>query len=475
MITARLHPSDAEHAIEREALTIAVMNGPAVLTRHGLKRLHFSSGNAPLFHLVDVAARETDSGIPEIVRIWELASNEADSGIPQSELAATMAALTVGTGNPTNVTWYVHEIMAGHRRREDLRLTDLRQRILHGEVEGDLGEITRKQADLARADAVGQIPITIDSIRGCMLTGDQLTALSVPQRPRLLDEWLCRGDLGFIFAPRGVGKTWISMALPHAISAGLPLGKWQAGEEKASVLYLDGEMPLELSKSRHTWLKHDGGDVAYLHHDMLFEKIGRTLNIADPEHQQAITTLLIETGRNLLVLDNLSCLASGVDENKGLAYEPIAAWLLDLRRRKITVVMVHHAGREGFMRGHSKREDAASWIIELRDAKDEGQEGARFISHFAKPSRNTGHTIPDLLWHFTTDEAAARTEILCEPAEESEYETMLRHIKDGVDTVSDLAEQMGKGKGTISKWVKRGMDSGKIKRTTDKRILYGMG
>jgi hypothetical protein len=158
-----------------------------------LKRLHFSSGNAPLFHLVDVAARETDSGIPEIVRILELASNEADSGIPQSELAATMAALTDGTGNPTNATWYVREIMAGHRRREDLRLTDLRQRILHGEVEGDLREITRKQADLARADAVGQIPITIDSIRGCMLTGDQLTALSVPQRPRLLDEWLCRG------------------------------------------------------------------------------------------------------------------------------------------------------------------------------------------------------------------------------------------------------------------------------------------
>ena len=142
--------------------------------------------------------------------------------------------------------------------------------------------------------------------------------------------------------------------------------------------------------------------------------------------------------------------------------------MLELRRRKITVIMVHHAGREGFMRGHSNREDAASWIIELRDAKDEGQDGARFISHFAKPSRNTGETIPDLLWHFTTDADAARTDIHCERAEESEYEAMLRHIADGVDSNNDLAEMMGKPKGTISKWVTRGVNDGKLKRTSNK-------
>jgi len=224
-------------------------------------------------------------------------------------------------------------------------------------------------------------------------------------------------------------------------------------------------MPLELSKARHTWLNRPGGNVAYLHHDVLFEKLSRTLNIAEPPHQEAITGLMLKEERNFLVLDNLSCLASGVDENKGLAYEPIAAWLLELRRRKITVIMVHHAGREGFMRGHSKREDAASWILELRDAKDEGQPGARFVSHFAKPSRNTGQHLPDLLWHFTTDEAQGRTEIHCEPAEESEYDAMLRHIADGVETVTDLAELMGKGKGTISKWVKRAESANRLKRS----------
>jgi hypothetical protein len=116
------------------------------------------------------------------------------------------------------------------------------------------------------------------------------------------------------------------------------------------------------------------------------------------------------------------------------------------------------------MRGHSKREDAASWIMQLRDAKDEGHDGARFTSHFAKPSRNTGQHMPDLLWHFTTDPVRNRTDIHCEPAEESEYDAMLRHIADGVESVTDLADIMGKGKGTISKWVNRGVDSGRLKK-----------
>ena len=311
----------------------------------------------------------------------------------------------------------------------------------------------------------GMPPITTAALADCVLTGDQLTALTVHKRPRLLDDWLCQGDLGFIFAPRGVGKTWISMALPHAVSAGRSLGEWSQGDENASVLYLDGEMPLELSKARHTWLKQEGGDVAYLHHDILFDRLGRTLNIGEMEHQEAITALLMQTGRNFLVLDNLSCLASGVDENKGMAYEPIAAWLLELRRRKITVIMVHHAGRGGFMRGHSKREDAASWIIELQDAKEDGEEGAKFITRFAKPSRNTGKYIPDLLWHFTTDEAEGRTAITCEAAEEGEFDLMVRHIADGVETVTDLADLMEKPKGTISKWVKKGCTSGRLKKS----------
>lgn len=296
----------------------------------------------------------------------------------------------------------------------------------------------------------------------CLVTASQLDQMSIPKRTALLDRWLCSSDLGYIFAPRGVGKTWLAMAIPAAISRGLPLGEWKAGEKACSVLYVDGEMPLELTQYRSRSLAMgDDGSVTYLHHERIFDALGGSLNIALLEHRVALTALIVEKGFGCLILDNLSALASGVDENKGDAYEPIGHWLLELRRRKITVIVIHHAGRNGFMRGHSKREDACSWILELQDAKSEGEAGAKFVSHFAKPSRNTGEAMPDYEWHFTTSPEGQVT-ITCALAQSSEYERFIQHVLDGVEQQKDIADMMGKPKGTICKWTKKALAEGRI-------------
>lgn len=297
----------------------------------------------------------------------------------------------------------------------------------------------------------------------CLLTAKELETMNLPPRLYFMADWLCEGDLGFIFAPRGVGKTWLGMSLPAAISKGKSLGLWKAGEMPVRVLYVDGEMPLELSRKRSRGLEIGEGDVTFLHHEQLFEREGACLNIGLQAHREAITHLLVEQGFRLLVLDNLSSLASGIAENKGEDYEPIAHWLLELRRRKITVIVIHHAGRNGLMRGHSKREDACSWIIELRNAKTDEEPGAKFVSHFAKCSRNTGDPLPDLLWHFTTDDNG-KVSIHCETAVVSEFESLIAHVLEGVEMQAELAELMGKPKGTVSKWVKKAVAEGRIKR-----------
>jgi hypothetical protein len=338
----------------------------------------------------------------------------------------------------------------------------------------------------------------------CVITAAQLKVLKIPRRPALLDRWLCEGDLGYIFAPRGVGKTWMAMALPGAISRRCALGLWTAGvpapasasaasyaaptadDTTASsssppclevgtgmelepvleadfvpVLYVDGEMALELTQYRSEGLQLDLGHVCYLHHEHLFQLQDSSLNIGELADREAITKLLLEDGYKVLILDNLSSLASGVDENKGSDYEPISHWLLELRRRRITVIVIHHAGRNGFMRGHSKREDACSWILELRDARQEDEPGAKFVSHFTKPSRNTGDSLPDLLWHFTSD-AAGHTQIHCETAQTTDYEQFIQHVVEGVTSQHDIAEMMNKNKGTISKWARRALEERRI-------------
>ncbi len=150
-MSVRPNPADEVHQMERHALTIAVMHGPAVLTTHGLRRKHFSAANERLFHLVAVAAAETETGIPETIRIHALASHEADSGIPASELSMTLAALMEGTGDASNAAWYARGIIAGWKRRESIRLSTRLQKIHQGEEEGDPAEITARLTELSRA------------------------------------------------------------------------------------------------------------------------------------------------------------------------------------------------------------------------------------------------------------------------------------------------------------------------------------
>ena len=61
---------------------------------------------------------------------------------------------------------------------------------------------------------------------------------------------------------------------------------------------------------------------------------------------------------------------------------------------KVTVIIVHHAGRSGLMRGTSKREDSAAWIIKVEQIGGQDdladQEDARFSNALAYyPSQNS--------------------------------------------------------------------------------------
>src|SRR5215831_10603286 len=73
----------------------------------------------------------------------------------------------------------------------------------------------------------------------------------------------------------------------------------------------------------------------------------------------------------------------------------------------------HPAERRGEMRGTSKREDNVFWIIALDDTKKnaEDKRGARFISRFTKPRRNTQEEVPAYEWHFVTEDATGEVSI----------------------------------------------------------------
>lgn len=106
-------------------------------------------------------------------------------------------------------------------------------------------------------------------------------------------------------------------------------------------------------------------------------------DISSTEGQAVIEPHLAET--EFVVIDNLSTLCRSGRENESGSWGPVQGWLLDLRRRGITVLVVHHSGKNGGQRGTSRREDVLDLVLNLRRPQDySSEDGAKFEVHVEK-------------------------------------------------------------------------------------------
>ena len=224
-------------------------------------------------------------------------------------------------------------------------------------------------------------------------------------------------------------------------------------------------MPADLMRDRDRGLKRGEGDIEFLNHEILFERTGKVLNITNREAQSAIMERCIRDDIKVVILDNLSTLASGMKENDAYEWEQVNNWLLQFRRHKIAVIIVHHAGRNGEARGTSKREDATFWVIALDDAKKhtDDKRGARFITRFTKPSRNTQEEIPAYEWHVTTDIVTRQVNVTHKLAQT--LDVLRRYIEDGITDCTQLAEEMKISRGQVSKLAKKAIEAGWLKKS----------
>jgi putative DNA primase/helicase len=208
-------------------------------------------------------------------------------------------------------------------------------------------------------------------------------ALDVPPREMLLAPILPERSLGMLYAPRGIGKSWLGLSMALTVASGGSLLRWNAPRPRR-VLYVDGEMPLPDLQARLD-LIIAGAGIEIENWGMKILAADDTehgINLASTEGQRALEENL--DGVDLLVLDNLSTLTTG-SEGASDAWLPTQNWLLRLRRRGVAVLLVHHAGVNGRQRGTSRREDALDTVIALRRPNNYSPEqGARFEVHLEK-------------------------------------------------------------------------------------------
>lgn len=294
-----------------------------------------------------------------------------------------------------------------------------------------------------------------------LLSAADLCTMEIPPRKKVLGDFFCEGDLGFIYAPRGLGKTWLTNGLARAITTGGSIGEWNVSHSRR-VLIVDGEMNLAATQERLRLLDSNSPHLHLLHHEVLFNKTeGKvSLNLADASQQKDLSALVRQLRVEVLFLDNLSCLFRGVAENEADAWEAVLPWLLDLRRAGVAVVVIAHAGRNGLMRGTSRREDSAHWVLSLENARDDAGDfgGTRFIARFTKNRNSVASASPPMLWEFVSSPEG----MLVKSCSQTDLSVMLELIQNGLDSATDLARELDKTKGTISKWAKRLQSEGKI-------------
>ncbi len=303
-----------------------------------------------------------------------------------------------------------------------------------------LGEEERSSLDLSKA----------------LVNYPELLTLNLPERPAYLP-WLMEGGNVMVFGPRGVGKTFFQLSLTGALAGGVQLWSWPV-KHPVGVLYVDGEMRIKELRDRLTALM-DTPPKAPLHFltsELVYQRCGGKDLILTSEamRQEVVKILDAHPEIKVLILDNISCLFSGINEDSKQDWEPINAWLIRLRHRGLATVLVHHSGKGGQQRGTSGREDSLDTVIQLsKPAGADAREGCHFQLTFTKCRSVTGDDVAPLDVQLQTVNGSLQW--IWQPVEVSTREKVLKLCLEGVESPTDIAEEIGSTKGNVSKIIKR--------------------
>jgi hypothetical protein len=300
----------------------------------------------------------------------------------------------------------------------------------------------------------------------------EIADLEIPERELVIDPWLKERQLGLVFAKRGVGKTYFCLSVACAVATGTDLFGWEIPKARR-VLYIDGEMDLADLRLRIAGIlagrnaQLEEGKLSILSRDRMM-MLGKRLNYLTESTVREAVLNAIPEGTELVVLDNLSCLVGG-EENDSQAWDAVQDFILALRFRGIAVVMVHHAAKGGQQRGTSRREDVLDFSIKLESPHDteEDDPGGRFKVVWSKRRGFSGKDAPSfearldvqedgtVVWTQAEADATQTDRVI-----EGYWELFNENSK--APTVRQLAEYLELTKSYVHRLVKRAKEEGRI-------------
>ncbi|MFZ2315826.1 MAG: AAA family ATPase [Gammaproteobacteria bacterium] len=286
-------------------------------------------------------------------------------------------------------------------------------------------------------------------------------AMQFPPRELILHPWLPTSGLCMVHAFRGIGKTHLALAIAYAVATGGTFLGWQS-TKKRGVLYIDGEMPASVLQERLLGIvAMNGGDT-----------IPDNIKIITPDLQngcmpdlstedgQALINERITDEIDLIIIDNLSCLARSIRENESDDWNRMQSWVLSLRAKRKSVLLIHHSGKGGTQRGASKKEDVLDTVIMLERPKDyDSSEGARFIVRFEKARGFFGEDAQPFEARLIDE--SGRQAWVAQSLDDSTYIKVVSLSNEGMSQ-AEIAIELNIHKSGVSRYARRGKEEGLI-------------
>jgi putative DNA primase/helicase len=218
--------------------------------------------------------------------------------------------------------------------------------------------------------------------------------LELPPREFILEPILRQKDIAMLYSWRGVGKTYLALSMAYAIASGTKFLRWTAPRPRR-VVYIDGEMPASTMQERLSHIRAASESEPPPGYFRIITPDTQEVpipNLLSRESQELVDAMVLGNA-DVVVFDSISTLFRGGRENEAESWLPAQEWALQLRRRGLSVIFLHHEGKGGAQRGTSRREDVLDTVIHLvRPSDYHAVEGARFELHFEKARATFGNS-----------------------------------------------------------------------------------
>lgn len=308
---------------------------------------------------------------------------------------------------------------------------------------------TARASATADPDLDGIYPDDVPRVRAVTL--DELLALDIQPREMVVEPWLPAQGLAMIYAPRGTGKTYLSLAVAYAIASGADLLSWRVPSPRR-VLYLDGEMPAVSMRERLARLvraeSHAPASPDHLRIVTPDLQNGPMPDLGTASGRMAVDALVADA--EVVIVDSVSTLCGVADENDAAAWMPLQRWALDLRRSGRSVVLIHHAGKTGAQRGTSRREDVLDTVLALRHPQGYRPEDGARIEIIVEKGRSIHGDDARTIEAALVDDGDGGLRWTYQTQDDARTPRVAAMIRDGISH-RDIGKELGIGVATVSR------------------------